>query len=78
MIPYWESEGLVNYDSAPDTDRDWLESIVEAVGERLTNPTRHSTTDPLFPLLTIMNMIRKQSRNGGVVQMRRNRNPVKC
>ncbi len=32
VIPYWEEAGLV--DSA--TDRDWLETIVEAVGERLT------------------------------------------
>lgn len=32
VIPFWEQEGLVN----SDTDKAWLESIVEAVGERLT------------------------------------------
>lgn len=36
VLPFWKQEGLVNYDSGPDTNRDWLESIVEAVGERLT------------------------------------------
>ncbi len=32
VLPFWEEAGLVD----ADTDRDWLESIVEAVGERLT------------------------------------------
>ena len=32
VIPFWEQEDLVN----SDTNRDWLEKIVEAVGERLT------------------------------------------
>ena len=47
VIPFWEQEGLVN----PDTDRTWLESIVETVGERLTTfqdiipQTRYFFTD---------------------------------
>ncbi len=32
VIPFWEQEGLVD----STTKRDWLEEIVEAVGERLT------------------------------------------
>jgi glutamyl-tRNA synthetase len=32
VIPFWEQAGLVG----SDTKRDWLEKIVEAVGERLT------------------------------------------
>ena len=32
VMPFWEQEGLVD----SDTERDWLEKIVEAVGERLT------------------------------------------
>ena len=32
VIPFWQEEGLVN----SMEDRDWLENIVEAVGERLT------------------------------------------
>ncbi len=32
VIPFWQSEGLLD----STEDRDWLESIVEAVGERLT------------------------------------------
>lgn len=32
VMPFWEQEALVN----SDTNRDWLENIVEAVGERLT------------------------------------------
>lgn len=32
VIPFWEQEGLVD----SDTNRDWLEKIVDAVGERLT------------------------------------------
>ena len=32
VIPFWEKEGLVD----STTNRDWLEKIVEAVGERLT------------------------------------------
>ena len=33
VIPFWQKEGLLNYSAA---DRNWLEGIVEAVGERLT------------------------------------------
>ena len=32
VIPFWQAEGLLD----STADRDWLESIVEAVGERLT------------------------------------------
>ena len=32
VLPFWEQEGLID----SDTERDWLEKIVEAVGERLT------------------------------------------
>ena len=32
VIPFWQAEGLLD----STEDRDWLESIVEAVGERLT------------------------------------------
>ena len=32
VIPFWQEEGLLD----STEDRDWLESIVEAVGERLT------------------------------------------
>ena len=48
VIPFWQEEGLL-LDST--TDRDWLESIVEAVGERLTTlqdiipQTRYFFTD---------------------------------
>lgn len=47
VMPFWEQEGLVD----SDTDRDWLEKIVEAVGERLTTfqdiipQTRYFFTD---------------------------------
>lgn len=47
VMPFWEQEGLVN----SDTNRDWLEKIVEAVGERLTTfqdilpQTRYFFTD---------------------------------
>lgn len=47
VIPFWEQEGLVD----SDTNRDWLEKIVEAVGERLTTfqnilpQTRYFFTD---------------------------------
>ena len=47
VIPFWEREGMVD----SDTDRDWLEKIVEAVGERLTTlqdilpQTRYFFTD---------------------------------
>ena len=47
VIPFWQAEGLL--DSVED--RDWLESIVEAVGERLTTlkdiipQTRYFFTD---------------------------------
>ena len=33
IIPFWQKEGLLDNST---TDRDWLENIVEAVGERLT------------------------------------------
>ena len=49
VIPFWQEEGLLdNYSTA---DRDWLEGIVEAVGERLTTlqdilpQTRYFFTD---------------------------------
>ena len=48
VIPFWQEEGLL-LDST--TERDWLESIVEAVGERLTTlqdiipQTRYFFTD---------------------------------
>ena len=32
VIPFWEQAGLID----AETDRDWLENIVEAVGERLS------------------------------------------
>ncbi len=47
VIPFWEQEGLVD----SNTKRDWLEEIVEAVGERLTTfedivpQTRYFFTD---------------------------------
>ncbi len=47
VMPFWEQEGLVD----SDTERDWLEKIVEAVGERLTTfqdivpQTRYFFTD---------------------------------
>ena len=47
VMPFWEQEGLVD----SDTERDWLENIVEAVGERLTTlqdilpQTRYFFTD---------------------------------
>ena len=47
VMPFWEQEGLVD----SDTHRDWLEKIVEAVGERLTTfqdilpQTRYFFTD---------------------------------
>ena len=47
VMPFWEQEGLVD----SDTNRDWLEKIVEAVGERLTTfqnilpQTRYFFTD---------------------------------
>lgn len=49
VIPFWEQEGLVD----SDTERDWLENIVEAVGERLTTlqdilpQTRYFFTDDI-------------------------------
>ena len=49
VIPFWQEEGLLdNYSTA---DRDWLEGIVEAVGQRLTtlqdilSQTRYFFTD---------------------------------
>ena len=48
VIPFWQAGGLLNNATA---DRDWLESIVEAVGERLTTlqdilpQTRYFFTD---------------------------------
>ena len=48
MIPFWQEEGLLDYSTEK---RDWLESIVEAVGERLTTlqdiipQTRYFFTD---------------------------------
>ena len=47
VIPFWQAEGLLNHTE----DRDWLISIVEAVGERLTTlqdivpQTRYFFTD---------------------------------
>ena len=47
VIPFWQAEGLIN----STEKRDWLESIVEAVGERLTtfqdiiSQTRYFFTD---------------------------------
>ena len=47
VIPFWQEEGLIN----STEKRDWLESIVEAVGERLTTlqdiipQTRYFFTD---------------------------------
>ena len=47
VIPFWQEEGLLD----STADRDWLESIVEAVGERLTTlqdiipQTRYFFTD---------------------------------
>ena len=47
VIPFWQEEGLLD----ATEDRDWLESIVEAVGERLTTlpdiipQTRYFFTD---------------------------------
>jgi len=47
VIPFWQEEGLLN----STEDRDWLENIVEAVGERLTTfqdivpQTRYFFTD---------------------------------
>ena len=47
VIPFWQAEGLLD----STEDRDWLESIVEAVGERLTTlqdiipQTRYFFTD---------------------------------
>ena len=47
VMPFWEQEGLVD----SNTKRDWLEKIVEAVGERLTTfqdivpQTRYFFTD---------------------------------
>ncbi|MDE0467865.1 MAG: glutamate--tRNA ligase [Candidatus Poribacteria bacterium] len=47
VIPFWQEEGLLD----STKDRDWLESIVEAVGERLTTlqdiipQTRYFFTD---------------------------------
>ena len=47
VIPFWQEEGLLD----STEDRDWLESIVEAVGERLTTlhdiipQTRYFFTD---------------------------------
>lgn len=47
VIPFWQEEGLLN----STEDRDWLEGIVEAVGERLTTfqdivpQTRYFFTD---------------------------------
>ena len=32
LLPFWQAEGLID----SDAERDWLERIVEAVGERLT------------------------------------------
>ena len=48
VIPFWQEEGLLDYSTEK---RDWLESIVEAVGERLTTlqdiipQTRYFFTD---------------------------------
>ena len=48
VIPFWQAEGLLDNSTA---DRDWLENIVEAVGERLTtlqdiiSQTRYFFTD---------------------------------
>ena len=48
IIPFWQKEGLLDNST---TDRDWLENIVEAVGERLTTlqdiipQTRYFFTD---------------------------------
>ena len=48
VIPFWQQEGLLDDSTA---DRNWLESIVEAVGERLTTlqdiipQTRYFFTD---------------------------------
>ncbi len=48
IIPFWHKEGLLDNST---TDRDWLENIVEAVGERLTTlqdiipQTRYFFTD---------------------------------
>ena len=48
VIPFWQEEGLLLDSTA---DRDWLESIIEAVGERLTTlqdiipQTRYFFTD---------------------------------
>ena len=48
VIPFWQEEGLLDYSIEK---RDWLESIVEAVGERLTTlqdiipQTRYFFTD---------------------------------
>ena len=48
VIPFWQAEGLLDNLTA---DRDWLEGIVEAVGERLTTlqdiipQTRYFFTD---------------------------------
>ena len=47
VMPFWEQESLVN----SNTNRDWLEKVVEAVGERLTTlqdilpQTRYFFTD---------------------------------
>ncbi len=47
VIPFWQAEGLIN----STEERDWLENIVEAVGERLTTlqdiipQTRYFFTD---------------------------------
>ena len=49
VIPFWQAEGLL--DNYSTEDRDWLEGIVEAVGERLTTlqdilpQTRYLFTD---------------------------------
>ena len=45
VIPFWQQAGLLNNSTG---DRDWLESIVEAVGERLTTLQDIVPTDLLF------------------------------
>ena len=50
VIPFWQEEGLIN----STEKRDWLESIVEAVGERLTTCLLYTSPSPRDGLLSRM------------------------
>ena len=48
VIPFWQAEGLVDTTALTAEHRAWLETIVEAVGERLTTLQDNHPTNSLF------------------------------